>query len=74
VKQRDVASETRRGVASKQGKRQEYTDVLSLHRQSLQNKQCFHNLHAYLSAARNKQDHGSVMSIGERGRDHGRIV
>jgi hypothetical protein len=41
---------------------------------SLQNKQCFHNLHAYLSAARNKQDHGSVMSIGERGRDHGRIV
>jgi hypothetical protein len=46
----------RRGRASpaKQGERQEYIDVLSLHRQSLQNKQCFHNLYAYLSAARNK--------------------
>jgi hypothetical protein len=38
----------------KQGVHQEYIDVLSLHRQSLQNKQCFHNpVYAYLSAARN---------------------
>ena len=46
----------RRGRASpaKQGERQEYIDVLSLHRQSLQNKQCFHNLYVYLSAARNR--------------------
>jgi hypothetical protein len=38
----------------KQGEHQEYIDLLSLSRQSLQNKQCFHNqLYAYLSAARN---------------------
>jgi hypothetical protein len=38
----------------KQGVHQKYIDVLSLHRQSLQNKQCFHNpVYAYLSAARN---------------------
>jgi hypothetical protein len=51
----DGASPVRRDRAppAKQGKRQEYIDVLSLHRQSLQNKQCFHNLYAYLSAARN---------------------
>jgi hypothetical protein len=51
-------SPVRRGRASpaKQGERQEYIDVLSLHRQSLQNKQCFHNLYAYLSAARNTED------------------
>jgi hypothetical protein len=29
--------------AAKQGEHQEYIDVLSPHRQSLQNKQCFHN-------------------------------
>jgi hypothetical protein len=42
---------------AKQGKRQKYIDVLSLDRQSLQNKQCFHNLYAYLSAARNNRLH-----------------
>ena len=43
-----------RAPPAKQGKHQEYIDDLSLHRQSLQNKQCFHNLYAYLSAVRNK--------------------
>ena len=43
-----------RASPPKQGKRQEDIDVPSLHRQSLQNGQCFHNLYAYLSAARNK--------------------
>jgi hypothetical protein len=39
----------------KQGVYQKYIDVFSLHRQSLQNKQCFHNpVYAYLSAARNR--------------------
>jgi rubrerythrin len=38
-----------RALPAKQGERQEYIDVLSLHRQSLQNEQCFHNLYAYLS-------------------------
>jgi hypothetical protein len=42
-----------RASPAKQGERQGYIDILSLHRQSLQNKQCFHNLYAYLSAARN---------------------
>jgi hypothetical protein len=48
----------RRDKASpaKQGERQEYIVVLSLHRQLLQNKQYFHNLYAYLSAARNSGD------------------
>src|SRR5438552_6709407 len=51
-----VASEARQGVACKAGqtKRQEYSiDVLSFLKQPLQNKQCFHNLYTYLSAARN---------------------
>jgi hypothetical protein len=33
----------------------EYIYVLSFHRQSLQNKQCFHNIYTYLSAARNNR-------------------
>ena len=49
------ASPVRRGRAStaKQGERQEYTDLFSLHRQSLQNKQCFHNqyMHTCLQRA-----------------------
>jgi hypothetical protein len=45
-----------RASPAKQGKRQKYIDVLSISRQSLQNKQCFHNLYAYLSAARNTHE------------------
>jgi hypothetical protein len=54
------ASPVRRDRASpaKQGEHQEYIDVLSLHRQSIQNKQCFHNIYAYLSAARAAQHRG----------------
>jgi hypothetical protein len=54
----DGASPMRQDRASpaKQGGHQEYIDVLSLYRQSLQNKQCFHNIYAYLSAARNSAE------------------
>jgi hypothetical protein len=38
-----VYSALRAGPAYKQGKHQEYIDFLFLSRQSLQNKQCFHN-------------------------------
>jgi hypothetical protein len=49
-----VANRPRSGVSlASRRERREYIDVLSLHRQSLQNKQCFHNLYAYPSAARN---------------------
>ena len=41
---------------AKQGEHQEYIDLLSLHRQPLQKKQCFHNQYAYLSAVRNNYD------------------
>ena len=51
MKRQGVASEARQGVTSEatgaspanQGKHQEYIDVFPIHRQSLQNKQCFHN-------------------------------
>ena len=53
----DGASPVRRyrALPANQGKRQEYIDVLSLHRQSLQNKQCFHNqyMHTCLLRATN---------------------
>jgi hypothetical protein len=43
-------------LPAKQGEYQEYMDVLSLYRQYLQNKRCFHNqIYAYLSTARNTQ-------------------
>ena len=43
-----------RASLAKQGENQEYIDLFSLSRQSLQNKQCFHNqFYAYLSAACN---------------------
>jgi hypothetical protein len=46
-----------RASPPKQGVHQKYIDVFSLHRQSLQNKQCFHNpVYAYLSAARNREN------------------
>jgi hypothetical protein len=46
VKRPGVASEASRASPAKWGKRQEYIDVLP-HRQSLQNKQCFHNHHMH---------------------------
>jgi hypothetical protein len=46
------------GIASKAGRTPGYMDVLSLHRQSLQNKQCFHNqyLHTCLLRATERRE------------------
>jgi hypothetical protein len=68
------ASLVRRARASpaKAGReRQKYIDVLSLYRRSLQNKQCFHNLYAYLSAARNTDHPADDM---RKRRDRGRCL
>jgi hypothetical protein len=51
---RVIASEARQGVACEAGRTPGVYRRPFLHRQSLQNKQCFHNLYAYLSVARNK--------------------
>ena len=56
-----------RAPLAKQGERQEYIGVLSLHSQSLQNKQCFHNLYAYLSAARNKKYGNALQAASAKG-------
>src|SRR5436305_15100040 len=41
---------------AKQAGHQEYIDVLSLHRQSLQNKQCFHNQYMHTCLLRATQE------------------
>jgi hypothetical protein len=52
-----VPGEAKEGVVSELGRAPGLYRFPSSSRQPLQNKQCFHSLYAYLSAARNRDDY-----------------